>query len=157
MARSILSGLLLLVACAPAAPPVPAADPVGDETAVRSTYERFTAAWNVGDAAAIVAFYTPAAVRIPPDSAMVSGADALMSGLTTFFGANQYTLDEAPIDDIQMSGDLAVVRGSWRDTAVPRAGGEASQSQGRWLTVWRRQADGSWQITLEMWSMPAMG
>jgi len=55
-------------------------------------------------------------------------------------------------DEVTVLGDLAVTRGTWSVTETPKAGGETVERHGKWFTVQRRQADGSWKTWRWMWN-----
>ena len=65
---------------------------------------------------------------------------ALADGEQTFAYA-------ADIEEILVSGDLAVVRLDWALTVTDKADGAATTSREAGLDVFRRQADGSWKIS----------
>jgi ketosteroid isomerase-like protein len=48
--------------------------------------------------------------------------------------------------------DPAFERGRYDITIAPRAGGEAMDDIGKYITVYQRQADGSWKIARDIWN-----
>ena len=54
-------------------------------------------------------------------------------------------------EDIRVSGDLAVIRGSFSGTFVPKDGGEPIPSKGPWVAVYERQPDDSWKCAYDLW------
>lgn len=54
------------------------------------------------------------------------------------------------IIDIAISGDLAIEHGWHRLTRRPKAGGQIEVKRTRYVEVWRRGANGVWQIVLFM-------
>jgi ketosteroid isomerase-like protein len=52
------------------------------------------------------------------------------------------------IIDIAVSGDLAIEHGWHRMTRRPKAGGQTEIKRTRYVEVWRRGANGVWQIVL---------
>lgn len=48
--------------------------------------------------------------------------------------------------DTQIVGDLAHEHGTFTVTATPKAGGDATTDNGKYLIVLRRGADGVWKI-----------
>ncbi len=48
-------------------------------------------------------------------------------------------------DDVVLGGDLAVETGRYEMTLQPRGGSEV-KDKGKYVVVWKRQADGSWKI-----------
>ena len=53
---------------------------------------------------------------------------------------------------LEIVGDIAVERTSWSLKLVPKKGGSPIYDDGRFLTIWRRQSDGSWKIWQRIWN-----
>jgi len=54
-----------------------------------------------------------------------------------------------PVDDVRVSGDLAVARGTWTAEMTPKAQGVAPVNDGgSWIAVFARQSDGAWKMGL---------
>ena len=145
LAPSLALGMLVN-ACAPAEQAV-------DPTEIIDRYEAYNAAFGTADAEAVLAFYADNAIRIDSEGSVMDGIAAIRDDLSTFFGENDYVLDEFTTPDVQASGDLAVTLSVFRDHWTPKAGGDVTQQVGQWLIVWQRQADGSWMIIREMWTI----
>jgi len=137
---------MFVTACAPT-------EQVVDPNDIRERYDAFNAVFGAADAEAVVAFYADNAIRIHSDGSVMDGIAEIRDDLSTFFGDNDYVLDEATAPDVQASGDLAVTLSVFREHWTPKAGGEMSQQVGQWLVVWQRQSDGSWMIIREMWAI----
>ncbi len=145
--------LTILAALVPAASCTRGEQPV-DLGEVRAQFDAYNAAFAASDADRLAAWYTDDAVRIDPDEPIETGVAAIQAQLGTFFADNDYVLDEVTTDDVQASGNLAVIRATFREHWTPKAGGDMIQQTGRWITVWERQPDGTWKITTEMWTVP---
>ena len=137
---------MLVTACAPAEQAV-------DPNEIRERYEAYNSVFGAADAEAVLAFYTDNAIRIDSDGSVMDGIAAIRDEVSTFFGENEYVLDESTAPDVQASGDLAVTLAVFREHWTPKAGGDTTQQVGQWLIVWQRQADGSWMIIREMWAI----
>ncbi len=137
---------MYVTACAPTEQAV-------DPNDIRERYNAYNAAFSAADPEAVVAFYADNAIRVDSDGSVMDGIAAIRDAVSTFFGDNNYVLDEATAPDVQASGDLAVTLSVFREHWTPRAGGEISRQVGQWLVVWQRQSDGSWMIIREMWAI----
>jgi ketosteroid isomerase-like protein len=85
----------------------------------------------------------------------ISGAAAIRAFWWPAGGpATTITRMEQSIDDVSGEGDLAIVRGHGSLTFTMRQDGrETTRTQrSTFVNVIRRQPDGSWKITLRMWS-----
>ncbi len=126
---------------------------LAQEDGIRERHDAYNAAFGAADPEAVVAFYADNAIRVDSDGTVMEGTAAIRNVLSTFFGDNDYVLDEVTAPDIQASGDLAVTLSVFREHWTPKAGGETSRQVGQWLVVWQRQSDGSWLIIREMWAI----
>ena len=114
----------------------------------------FEDAFNRGDLAALADLYTEDATVLPPDSAPVSGRQAIQrfwQGIQDS-GFRQAALR---VRQVQADGDLAVEVG----TAELIGGGGDAQSSTvpvQYVVAWRRGAGGPWQLAVDIWnSRPA--
>ncbi len=124
-----------------------------DPNDIRERYDAYNAAFSAADPEAVVAFYADNAIRVDSDGSVMDGIAAIRDEISTFFGDNNYVLDQATAPDIQAFGDLAVTLSVFREHWTPKAGGETIQQVGQWLVVWQRQSDGGWRIIREMWAI----
>jgi ketosteroid isomerase-like protein len=89
-------------------------------------------------------FYTEDAHLLPPNHPRVSGR----SHIRRFFqGLREAGVGELSAETIQIdvSGDLAYCMGTY-------AFGTPAANKGKFLEVYRRQADGSWKMVADMFS-----
>lgn len=57
-------------------------------------------------------------------------------------------------EEITVSGDIAIQRHSFELSTTPKAGGPVTTVAGSGLHVWKRTADGRWQIVKDIWTNP---
>ncbi|MFQ6094023.1 MAG: YybH family protein [bacterium] len=130
-----------------------------DVAQVRKSIEEANAKWveafNQGDAAAAAALYTNDATTLPPNSEMIQGRQGIQEFLNGAIemGAKDITLTTV---DVGGSGDTAYEIGKYSITIQPE-GQEAMTDSGKYVAVWKRQADGTWKLHVDIWntSMPA--
>lgn len=126
-----------------------------EQGSVKSVWRSFDEAFvrhatNKDAAALVAAFYAPDAQLLPPNAPLVRGSEAIRAfwqGLLDAGGAD-VTLDTTLVD---MAGDLAYGIGQYSFT-MPVASGERTRDQGKYLIVYKRQADGSWKVVADMFS-----
>ena len=65
----------------------------------------------------------------------------------------QFNIDETwtPIETV-VSGDLAYQRGTFTVAATPKAGGNTTNTSGNFLRIYRRQPNGEWRMTRDMFN-----
>jgi uncharacterized protein (TIGR02246 family) len=149
----LIAFMLILASCSPA-PEEPAAEvrsQAEDVAAIKTLADDAIAAHNAGDAAAIAALLTDDAVLMPPNEPTVIGKEAAQSGAQTVF--DHFTVKlTAELVEVEVAGDWAFGRGTFTYTATPKAGGEPIEGSDRFLTIYRRQLDGSWKIHRDIYN-----
>lgn len=141
----LVSALVLLSACAPKVN-----DPA-DIQAIKDTQPAFDKAWNAGNAEAVMAIYAAEAIRMEPNLPAHVGQQANRASFQKYF--DQYVSEGNYIaEDVRVSGDLAVARGTFAGKETLKAGGSSSQFKGKFLTAFQRQADGSWKALWDIYN-----
>ena len=127
-----------------------------DSSAVHQAVLRGGAALNARNADAIVALYARDLVLSYPGEPDM-GYEAFARAMHEMTGTDTTRLritTQAAIDEVMVSGDLAVVRVVWTTTSISRARGDSSwvHSTRRMkdLQVWRREPDGAWRFARGM-------
>jgi ketosteroid isomerase-like protein len=142
--RIVLSTAVVLVLAAPAArAQAPAALPANDVAAIRAASAASTAAAGRKDLAAWFAVLADDVVMMPANAPMIAGraaAEAYLRGFPPF-----KDLRVEPLE-IEGRGDLAYVRGRYSIVVGP-PGGPEQRDAGKYIEIWRKQADGTWKIT----------
>jgi len=130
----------------PAPPPDTRA---ADEAAIRANDADFAKAAEAKDLDKAVSHYTDDAVLFAPGAPAVVGKDnirkffePIISGPTT-----QFTFSDVKVD-VARSGDLAMDSGSFESTGKD-AKGKPVMQKGRFVLVWKKEADGSWKIAAD--------
>ena len=138
---------IICIRCQPPAPPgLSAADieaiqkVTNDIIEIASTTSDWTEYTNL--------YYAEDAVVLPPNMEAVKGRDAIIS----LFGSMP------PVSDMQFthvevngSGDLAYVYGEYSMTGILE-GGESVPDNGKYIEIWKRQADGSWKVIYDIFN-----
>jgi len=143
----ILAAILIVAAgCAPKA------DNPKDVAAIKAMSTAWGTAQTAGDVAALTDQYADDAVRLGPNAPMEVGKAAIHASLQTYF--DKYK-DEAvnSAEDVRVIGDLAISRGIWKSRSTPKLPGAAIiDDTGKWVSIYRRQPDGSWKIIIDTFS-----
>ena len=150
----VLSLGLVGPACAPAPEPPPAAEApthAADLAALEANAEAYEAAYAAGDADALAALHADDAVRMPPNAPPVVGKEAIKASFQATF--EQFDGKIAlSLEEVEVTGDWAFVRGASPVTLTPKAGGDPLQSEGKYMSIRKRQPDGSWKIFRTIWN-----
>ena len=101
----------------------------------------------------VVAFWSEDARVAMPNAPVVTGKNALRKMVASSFGAPGFHIAWTPEKAvIASSGDLGYTTGT-NEMSVPESDGKIVKMTGRYITVWRREADGRWRCT-EDYSSP---
>jgi ketosteroid isomerase-like protein len=122
-----------------------------DLAAISRFNEQYLRAINAGDAAALSRLTDEEHIMIAPNRPIIDGKAANDAANAGAFA--RFTIEEAwtPLETV-VAGDLAYQRGTFTVVATPRAGGDARSTHGNFLRIYRRQRDGSWRMTRDMFS-----
>lgn len=140
---------LILTACNT----VPARRPSkeADLAAISAFNTQYLKAINDGDIKALSALTDDDHIMIGPNRAPTVGKAA--NDAANERGFSQFNIDEKWMpEETVIDGDLAYQRGTFIVAATPKAGGTARTAHGNFLRIYRRQADGSWRMTRDMFN-----
>jgi uncharacterized protein (TIGR02246 family) len=152
MTRAVpgLRGLAAILGIAMAGcSPSPAPDTAAVRSAIEAANAKFIDAFKRGDKAALVAAYTEDAMVLMPNAPAWRGRAGVEKGMTEFLSQMTFKDGGTKTEDVMVAGDLAVETGSYAWTMQAKSGGEISD-KGKYVTVWKRQADGSWKIARDI-------
>lgn len=139
--------LLLSAACHQKTLP----DPSGDIAAITALSAARAKAFNEGNSGAIADAFTDDGLLMAPGANPTSGREAVRQYYQGIF--DQYkTLLESGYDNVQVSGDMAYGVGFARVKLVPHGGGDTLRSTAKYVNILRRQPDGSWLTTHDIWN-----
>jgi ketosteroid isomerase-like protein len=122
-----------------------------DLAAIAHFNEQYLRAINAGDAVALSRLTDAGHIMIAPNRPLIDGKEANDTANAGAFA--RFRIEEAwmPVETV-IAGDMAYQRGTFTVAATPRTGGETRHTHGNFLRIYRRQADGSWQMTRDMFS-----
>ncbi len=112
---------------------------------------------SAGDLSAIVSFYSDDATLLSPNAPVVKGKDAIRKewdGIMKGFGK---TLHWQPTKvEAAKSGEIGYTTGWYEGTFTP-PNGKPVKDKGKYLEVWKKQADGKWKCIADMYSSDMAG
>ncbi len=129
----------------------PVFDVEADITAIKETLNQYVVACNTGDFDLWISLWTDDGVLMSPDAPSVIGKEQIRETVKPTF--DQMTLDIAitSLEDVKVYGDLGLIRCNYTLDVTPKAGGETihAMRDGKALTLYERQSDGSWKIAYD--------
>jgi len=120
-----------------------------DATRVDAARGRLEEAYNSRDVAALVTILTDDVVFLPPGAPAMVGRDNVVAMHQASFrqSADRYTSALVhSSDEIIVTGDWAVDRGTYVATITPADGGEPSAYDHKYIYIWARQSDGGFKL-----------
>jgi len=147
--RVALRGVVaaLAAATAPACAPAPAPPP--DPGVLMEADRAFAADVAEGGSRAWTSWFAEDGSMVQPGVGLVSGRETILSFMAGLDGPGVVLRWEPDYADISASGDLGWTTGTYRSES-PGPDGEVRTGQGRYVTIWRKQADGSWKVAMDL-------
>ncbi len=131
----------------------PALDVEADVEAIKALGDKWLALFNAGDFDRLMSiYYAENPVQMPPNEPIRIGKEAILSGLKKSREQFDEHCDSSVTEDVRVSGDLAVARGTDIGTNTPKVGGEPIKFNVKWVIVFERQSDGTWKCVYEIWN-----
>ncbi len=99
----------------------------------------------------ILKFYAADAAFLQPDGERITGSAALRTLFQTIMATfnSDLTLHS---QNLEASGDLAYDSGDFQETLTNIATGAKINSKGSYVIIYKRQANGAWQIVQHVWT-----
>lgn len=116
-----------------------------DEKAIRDVVDRWHRATAKGDVETMLAQIVDEAVFLVPGKPPMEGRDTFEKGLRKLLESNRLE-SSGEIQDLQVSGDLAYAMTLLNVRIIPLSGDQESVRSGYALSIFRKQADGSWLL-----------
>ncbi len=147
----ILAGLLALAAIACA----PQVDVKAEKAAIEIMLADWVEVTNQGGEAGAdgyASFVTEDAVFLPPNEVRIEGRAGVREMILQFTLAEDFSIDwKATSIEVAADGKLAYTNGVFEYSLKDAAGNPVSD-KGKFVDVFKKQADGSWKCSLGMWS-----
>jgi ketosteroid isomerase-like protein len=128
------------------------ADDTRASEAVKAADASFQQAIAAKDLNKIMSFYAEDAVLMPAAKPLLTGKAAITNewkqllAIPAFQNASKLAQLE-----VSASADFAYTRGSY-ETRLMGEDGKLVIEPGKWLSVWRKQPDGSWRVAIETYN-----
>jgi ketosteroid isomerase-like protein len=144
-----VGSVVLLGGCQPSAPADQSAAAV---EAVRAADQAWAKAFSAHDTTAAVAAVEANGSVLAPNAPIATGPEAIRALFAGFYAMPAMTLQWSPVDvEAARSGDLAYSRGSY-ELHFNDPKGTPVVDHGKYATIWRKQADGSWKVAVDVFN-----
>lgn len=107
------------------------------------------------DLESTVSFYASDATLLPVAEPIVTGTKAIRKEWTHLFSIPDFQ-NKSKLTKVEVSsgGDLAYTQGTY-ETFLAGADGKPAIEHGKYVSVWKKQADGSWKIVTDIYNTDA--
>ena len=122
-----------------------------DISAITAMSKARADAFNQGNAAAIARHFTEDGILMAPDRPVAKGRHEVEGYYGEIFSTYQTSL-ESYYEEVEVSGDLAFGRGEARVRLIGKINDDTTYSSSKYLNILKRQADGSWKTTHDIWN-----
>lgn len=96
--------------------------------------------------------WTEDGLQMPPGEPLIDGRAALVSSVNAMFDFMTVTDMEVNTQEIQVAGDWAYARGNYTLTYEMNDGSDAGVIDGKYLTIFQKQTDGSWKMYRDIYN-----
>ena len=129
----------------------------GDEAvafraAVERIWKAYSAANVAGDTDSYMALCDEDIVKMGPNKPAVFGKAALEDRKRKGHQKWNYENQDIKIEETQVFGEWGFARGIYTATLTAKAGGKTIEVDGKYLTIFKKQADGSWKVARDCYN-----
>lgn len=141
----------LLVGCTPAAPPAPPDTRAADSQAIRDLETAWSQSFTTRDINKVSAYYADDASVLMTDMPVITGKANIVSKLGPIFNDKNFSLKFTTENvTVSKSSDMAYSQGKYTMTMTDPKTKKAVTEDGKYVTVYMKQADGSWKAVSDI-------
>lgn len=136
----------------------PSSDTRTDEATLRKLDDEWSKAAGARDVEKTISYYSDDAIVMPPNIPTLTGKEAIRGLWKSMLGPDFSGGWKVTKVEVARSGDLAYVSGSYEFNEKDDSG-KPITDKGKYLEVWKKQADGNWKCVADMFNsdMPSGG
>jgi uncharacterized protein (TIGR02246 family) len=150
----IAAGLLLGSACRAGAPTVeaPGDARAESEAAIKAADLAASAAANTRDVDKLASFYTEDTAFMPPNGPLMTGRESAKKFFAEMMQPADFSIAWQPTKvEAARSGEIGYSIGTYH-VMFTGPDGKMIMDDGKYSTVWKKQADGSWKLAVDMFN-----
>jgi uncharacterized protein (TIGR02246 family) len=150
--------LFALAACQASAPPQttpppPPVDVAALKDAIQAREKEWSAAFLAANATDIANLYTEDGATIQPTGEWRRGRPAIAAAMQPQFDSTTFTAREDITEEVIPVGtDYVFEVGHYSSSGTLKAGGAPRSASGRYVVLWRKDADGVWRLHRDLGS-----
>ncbi len=150
--NTILTGCIaLLLLASGCGQPTPKDTRAADEASIRDLDAQWSKMAGTRNVDGTVAFYTDDATLLPPNAPLAADKQSIRAVWTELLAPNNSLSWLSSKVDVARSGDLGYSTGAYQVT-IQGPQGKLSEDHGKFLEVWKKQADGKWKVVADVYN-----
>jgi len=117
-----------------------------DEAGIRELLARYAELFIAHDAEAWMALWDEEGVQLPPNDSMHVGKEAIRGANASFVAdsSRSFGFEITTQEVLLFDGTYGLARGLYSLSATPGNGGQPVVTDGKFMSVFRKQSDGRW-------------
>jgi ketosteroid isomerase-like protein len=146
-----LALMLLAAACTQPAPPDTRA---ADEATIKELDTQWSKVATAGDVDGAVSYYSDDASVLPPNAPIANTKPAIRAAWAALLTPDVTVSWQITKVEVARSGDLGYAMGTYV-VALKNVAGNPVVERGKLVEVWKKQADGKWKVTADIFNSDA--
>jgi ketosteroid isomerase-like protein len=143
--------LALMLFASGCGPSTPKDTRAADETTIRNLDAQWAKSAAAKDVDATVGYYSDDASLLAPNTPIASDKQSIRASWVGLLGPDASLTWQANKVEVARSSDLAYVVGTYQLTMKDSQGRSANDT-GKFVEVWKKQADGNWKTTVDIFN-----
>ena len=149
--KFVLSGCVSLLSFALLSA-VSAADTKNIEQTLRDLDAQWSSAAGAKDLEKTISFYSQDAIVLPTNAPAATTRDAIRNTWKELLASPGLAISwKTTKVEVAKSGDIAYTTGTY-ELAMNDASGTPINDRGKYVEVWKKQADGKWKVAVDIWN-----
>lgn len=116
------------------------------KAAVKDIFDTYSTATNKKDSDAWISLWDEKGIKMSPNQPAIYGKSAIGELKRKKAKKPEDVTQDIKIEDTQVAGDFGFAHGTYSSSVKPKGGGVTKFKEGKFLTIFKKQADGSWKI-----------
>jgi uncharacterized protein (TIGR02246 family) len=120
-----------------------------DVAHIYALWDAYAKAVNAADIERWMALWDEEGIRMAPNSPASVGTEQIRADIEPLFALVDFELVNIAPDEVQVLGDRAYSHGTYTFLMKSKKGDNLVEDSGKFLTILKKQADGSWKIIVD--------
>ena len=119
------------------------------KTAIDKGNAQWSEGWKKGDAKMVAGIFENDGIQLSPSGKIIKGRQHIMERQkTAIAGVDPGVIVTVTTKRIRLDGNTAYESGKYKYEYTEK--GKQGKDEGYYVTIWKRQANGSWKLSMDM-------